>query len=194
MRRRRVRDAGFTLVELMIVVAIVGVLAVIAGTAYRKYGARARAAEVYAMFGEIRAKEEAFRAEFSYFCTTAATVNPPTLAGCTGGDENTFYPALLSSNEPKAKAWRAGAPVGWKDLLGINPAKDQLYCGYAVVAGGAADFAAAGARGAAMFSTAPTGVWWYASAACDNDGQNAVNVTFTTAQNTTQVSVINEGR
>jgi len=54
---------GFTLIELMIVVAIISVLAVVAGTAYRKYADKARSSEVFAMFGEIRAKEEGYRAE-----------------------------------------------------------------------------------------------------------------------------------
>jgi type II secretory pathway pseudopilin PulG len=179
-------------VELMIVVAIIGVLAVVAGTAYRKYADRARSSEVYAMFGEIRAKEEGYRAENSVYCATAATA----MTNCNSGNEDTFFPALLAGGEPKAKAV-TGAPFGWASLLGINPGKSQLYCGYVAVAGGAnvADWGNAGTRGQALFNnTQPTRAWWYASAACDNDGNPAVNTTYTTSMDTTSVVLINEGR
>ena len=175
----------------MIVVAIIGVLAVIAGTAYRKYADRARASEVYAMFGEIRAKQEAYRAENSVYCATSAT----TTATCASGNEDTFFPALLASGEPKAKVW-TGAPAGWT-LLGLNPGRSQLYCGYVAVAGGpnSTDWGNAGTRGKALYAnTQPTTPWWYMSAACDNDGNSTTNTTYTSAMNTSSVVVINEGR
>jgi prepilin-type N-terminal cleavage/methylation domain-containing protein len=183
-------EGGFTLIELMIVVAIIGVLAVVAGTAYRRYQDRAKSAEVYSVFGEIRAKEEAYRAEFSQYCNTS------TSCATTANEDTGLYPALLASGEPKAKAiTTATAPVGWT-ALGISPGKNALYCGYVAVAGlpTAGSWGGAGARGVALFSnTQPTTVWWYMSAKCDNDGNAATNVTFTSGMNTTSVVVINEG-
>src|SRR5689334_15595927 len=125
----RRHQIGFTLVELMIVVAIIGVLAVIAGTAYRKYMDSGRSAEVYAMFGEIRAKEEAYRAEYSTYLATSSS-----------NSETDFYPVLLGAgSEPKAKTWKAGAPTTWTSTtgptLGLNPTRTQLYCGYVVLTG-----------------------------------------------------------
>ncbi len=182
------RTKGFTLVELMIVVAIIGVLAVIAGTGYRKYADRARSTEVYAMFGDIRAKEEAYRAENSVYCNVATTC-------ATGANEDTFFPALLSTGEPAAKAYTSPAQ-GWIDL-GLAPGKSTLYCGYAVVAGPANGWGTAGNRGKALWnnsSTAPTSAWWYMTAACDNDGSPTLNTTYTSGLNTTAVSIINEGK
>jgi len=47
---------------MMIVVAIMTVLVVVALGAYRRYMDNARKSEVIAMFAEIRAKEETYRA------------------------------------------------------------------------------------------------------------------------------------
>jgi len=123
---------GFTLVELMIVVAIIGVLAVVAGTAYRKYMDSGRTAEAMSMLGEIRAKEEAYRAEFNAYNGWSAgsesnSASLPTV------DSQTCFTG--GTKEPCAKAV---APSGWSGTwliwqgLGINAPKSQLYCGYIV--------------------------------------------------------------
>jgi prepilin-type N-terminal cleavage/methylation domain-containing protein len=64
----RERD-GFTLIELMIVVAIVGILAALAIPAFRGYVQRSRMAEGFAFLGEIRQRQESYRAEFGQYAT-----------------------------------------------------------------------------------------------------------------------------
>lgn len=59
--------AGYTLLELMIVVVIVGILAVLAIPAFSSYVQRSRMAEGFAFLGEVRQRQEAYRAEFGQY-------------------------------------------------------------------------------------------------------------------------------
>jgi len=73
--RKKATRRGFTLAELMIVVAMIGVLAAIAMVGYRKYMRSAATAEVKTVVQGIRISEEAYRAETLQYlgCSTNLT-------------------------------------------------------------------------------------------------------------------------
>lgn len=79
------RDGGFTLVELMIVVAIVGLLASIAIPAYDTYAARARQGEAKLDLSQIYTTEKLFESEQANFtcCLFQAGYEP--------GLDNRYY-------------------------------------------------------------------------------------------------------
>ena len=188
----RQAQKGFTLIELMIVVAIIGVLAVVAGTAYRRYMDSGRTAEAMSMLGEIRAKEEAYRAEFNQYTgwsggSEASSNSLPAVDNTTCTTGGTKEPCPKAT--PTSNAYWTG--------LGINAPKSQLYCGYIVNygtgTGGAGAGYPSGTLGQAIVGSSAQNVpWWYAVAICDNDGSTGTNATFTTAYNTTNVSAQNE--
>lgn len=57
------RSLGFTLIELMITVAIIGVLALLATVGYARWLRSAKTAEATSMLGSIKSAEETWRAE-----------------------------------------------------------------------------------------------------------------------------------
>lgn len=68
-------QAGFTLVELMIVVVIVGILASVAYPAYQEYGRRAKRTEAKALLVDSAARMERFYSNNNQYATTVAAGN-----------------------------------------------------------------------------------------------------------------------
>lgn len=78
---------GFTLLELLIVIIIIGVLAVVALTQYRNLSERARSSEAKTTIGGIRTAEKIYMEDTSTFATTALTqlgayITPPPEGAC----------------------------------------------------------------------------------------------------------------
>ncbi|MBI3533933.1 MAG: prepilin-type N-terminal cleavage/methylation domain-containing protein [Deltaproteobacteria bacterium] len=76
---------GFTLVELMVVVAIIGILAAIAIPNFRTYQARARQSEARLALANVFTAESAFSVENTTFSSCIATI------GVGVDNANTFY-------------------------------------------------------------------------------------------------------
>jgi type IV pilus assembly protein PilA len=74
MRRRHHATRAFTLVEMMIVVAIVSILAMLAVVGYRKLIMSAHTTEATQMVQSIRTAQEAYHAETQTYVSTAANL------------------------------------------------------------------------------------------------------------------------
>lgn len=88
----RSAEKGFTLIELMIVVAVVAILSAIAYPSYQEYVKRSRRAEAQSLLNEAAAREERWRAQNGSYMTgsTAADIAKLKLAKV-DKSENGYY-------------------------------------------------------------------------------------------------------
>ena len=102
------RQLGFTLLELMIVVAVIAILAIIALPSYSEYIRKGKRSEAMATIGDIEMREERYRADYpTYANTTAATAAAGNLFGSTSAvttfnSKKLYYSVAVSGNSGTA--------------------------------------------------------------------------------------------
>ena len=103
-------NKGFTLIELMIVVAVVGILAAIAYPSYQEYVMRTRRAVAAGCLGQIsQAMERTMTTDLTYIPLGVSTM--PAL-GCIT-DVNLFYTFAFTAANTSASTYRVDAtPIG----------------------------------------------------------------------------------
>jgi type IV pilus assembly protein PilA len=159
---RRALDRGFTLVEMMITVVIVGVLAVLAVVGFQKLIGSARMTEATAMVQSIKGAQEAFHAETG----TYADISP---ALCTGATNCQYlYPQGVTGALPVSDR-KTGWGVAGLGTAVCNAGMDWLMLpvhttggveyGYTTIAGLASSSAPLSSIGSASLPTklGPTG-------------------------------------
>ncbi len=98
---------GFTLIELMITVAIIGILAAVAIPMYSSYVRRSKASETATILQGIREREEAYFAEYKQYLTV-----------------NTWMPTVATCGA--SSLWNTAADPNWTNL-GFNPGGPTFY-------------------------------------------------------------------
>jgi type IV pilus assembly protein PilA len=173
------RRRGFTLIELMIVVAIVGVLAIIGIVGYRRVVNNSRAAEPKQVVGSIRMAQESYKAETGTYAHVHGNATPSDTDFCPqksavsayGAKKYAWLPSCPVAAMPNPVTPTAQLPFG---VLPVHVDGAVLF-GYATTAG-APNVAVSGAvlNGAPVAFPVPTSDWYVVYAVGDTDNNGTV--------------------
>jgi prepilin-type N-terminal cleavage/methylation domain-containing protein len=171
--RERLREQGFTLIELMITVAIIAILAAVAVPLFTKETRKSKASsEVGAVFAELAVREEQYKLENGAYLDAAAC---PSMSGL--GPTSRDATSCIATGQP------------WNTLRVHLPETD-LYCSYTVTQGNAT-----GTNNPNGFTfTSPALPWFYILATCEMDGQTGVHSYYFTSSVDSKVQAQNDGK
>lgn len=180
MSRARARQRGFTLIEVMIVVAVIAILAAIAVPTFMGTSRKAKGeSEVRPYFQDFRTRMEQYQQEHGLY--------PGTLG------EDRIHPAAPGARRQSIFP----LPAEWTELRLRPSGSTDVYCGYTWVTGLANDsanvgpIASASAPGGFGF-TVPATNWYYLLARCNLDGVGGYSYYFTDSADPT-VRKLDEG-
>jgi len=187
---------GITLLELMVVVAILGILATVAVFMFTRHAEKAKSSEVAAMFGEMKLRQQAFYLENDEYLMTGADDTDYFPSATAPGKEPQTYDLSLSAVPPAPQDAKFPGP-SWQTLK-MNPAKAELYCVYVAIAGAGGDDTNVGPNASnATFDLGgalpvPVANWFYLMAECDFNG-NGTPARYFTLSDTEGTVVENPG-
>ena len=151
--KQKPANQGFTLVELMFVVAILAVLSLVAVFSYRAYLRKARTQEGIAFLMDIKMKQDTYFMTYSRYVST--TTSP-----------DDYYPPIVSTPAEWSyggTVWNCDAPpnqaIAGLCALGIMPTAEMTWFQYLTIG-----WEPGASTPDPQFIRDPTRRWWFARA------------------------------
>lgn len=124
LRKRAHHSSGFTIVELLIVIVVIGVLAAITVVAYGNISSRATISSINANLAQVNKAIQGHNSTYGSYPSTSGT-----WVAQSDGNKNTFIPGLVPdvvASIPRAVQW-AGTPTYYYRSDGVNYKYLYLY-------------------------------------------------------------------
>jgi type IV pilus assembly protein PilA len=124
MRSFRKETGAFTLVELMVVIAIISVLAAVAIPAYNNYTTKSKFTEVVLATAPTKAAINVCAA--SGDCVSGGSISLAALGGGSGGSGSTFVPSAATTNAGNAQAIMFAYAEAINQMANLGYSQSQL--------------------------------------------------------------------
>ena len=183
-KRRNGKEHGFTLIELMIAVAIVAILAAVAIVTYVKHIKGARIVEAKAFIQLIQSRQETYFQQHGQYCNAS---------------QSGAHPTLAVGSEPVSKTWAPPSSSTWHDLS-VRPEGGRTWFQWSVVASdpdaspvhGLDSFASQVGIPAQPQSPGVPHPWYYIIGLADLDGNGSPYTELRSSSTRIQPVVVNE--